>query len=226
MLHTPVVVANVVSHGEIIKEIDTAINILAQSLGIRVHAAPSSETESSRGEISLEGGLVAAILQTAKGKRLLSRSLQLLPPDHRWALLPAILARILQVDPSEQQEEDKTVEQKLIKTLLEFVNHTHQFLQDLQAQKLQGAVEGWQPPVSPDKFAHEFLANLRQCVKSVMVSFMEKSQLRQALLSSRARAEVMHIIVQVGDKVSDQVDDDAVADWVHLREAFMSMLDN
>ncbi len=62
-----------------------------------------------------------------------------------------------------------------------------------------------------------------------MVSFMEKAQLRLALLSSRSRAEVMHVVVQVGDSVCEELAiDDASSsiDWVQLREAFMSMLDN
>ena len=66
-------------------------------------------------------------------------------------------------------------------------------------------------------------------MKSVMVSFMERkrrSQLRQALLSSRSRAEVMHIVVQVGDKVSEEDMHGTDNDWVHIREAFMTMLDN
>lgn len=67
---------------EVLSDIDKAITALAQSLGIR---APVDEEKSGAlNEITLEGGLVAAILQTAKGKRLLSRSFELLPPDYRY----------------------------------------------------------------------------------------------------------------------------------------------
>ena len=141
-----------------------------------------------------------------------------------WALLPAILARILQVSPSGQQEEDTAIEQRLSKTLLEFINHTHQYLQDIVLQAAAGNASILQDG-GPKTFAIEFVAHLRQCVKSVMVSFMEKTQLRQALLSSRSRAEVMHIVVQVGDKVSEDMHG-TDNDWVHIREAFMTMLDN
>lgn len=256
LLHTPVVVANNLSRDEIIREIDKAISILAQSLGIRVithlpHQS-SASADASDGqhdpeesltataavapphhEISLEGGLVAAILQTAKGKRLLSRSFQLLSPDHRWALIPAILARILQVNPSDQQEEDKQVENKLIATLIGFIHHTHQYQKELQQREEMEmrsfAAAAWPPaqPIASMRFATEFLGNLRQSIKSVMVSFMDKAQLRQALLSSRSRAEVIHIIVQMGDKVCETLVEESLAqEWIRLREAFMSMLDN
>lgn len=45
------------------------------------------------------------------------------------------------------------------------------------------------------------LVHLRQCIKSVMVSQMETKQLRKALVSSRKRAEVMHIILRLGDQI-------------------------
>lgn len=69
------------------------------------------------------------------------------------------------------------------------------------------------------------LNNLRQCVKSVMVSQMEKSRLRIALVSARSRAEVMHVIVKIGDEVSEDADSVISTEWKQLREAFMSMLD-
>lgn len=47
------------------------------------------------------------------------------------------------------------------------------------------------------EFSVNLLKNLRQCVRTVMVAQMEKSRLREALLSSRYRAEVMHNIIQV-----------------------------
>jgi hypothetical protein len=70
------------------------------------------------------------------------------------------------------------------------------------------------------------LGHLRQCVKTVMVSQMEKSQLRNALKSSRKRAEVMNVILKLGDKVVECTDDSSrAADWSQLRDAFMLMLE-
>ena len=49
----------------------------------------------------------------------MSRSMNLLAPEHRWALLPAIAARILQTDPKGQSAEDTEVEARLLKTMLQ-----------------------------------------------------------------------------------------------------------
>ena len=77
-------------------------------------------------------------------------------------------------------------------------------------------------------FSQKLLVNLKTCLRSVMISQMEKSQLRKALLSSRARAEVLQNIVQVGDKVLVEVskgNSTEGSEWSQMREAFMAMLD-
>jgi hypothetical protein len=130
--------------------------------------------------------------------------------------MPVVLARLFQSNVSEQNEEEQAIEQKLIKTLVDFVQYSQKFQADQQVMS----------PNMPTNFTSTLLQNIRQCIKSVMVSRMEKSLLRQALLSSRARAEVMHVIVQVGDKVSQDVDPLAKADWAQMKEAFLSMLDS
>jgi len=217
LLQTPMVASNPIARAEIYTETDKAVALLSQSLGIR------STVNSS--EISLEGGLVAAILQTAKGKKLMSRSLALLPPEQRWALLPVILARIFQSDTSIHTDEDKEVEQILIKTLLEFIQYS-QKLQVEQLEQIKKACEENGQPITPAPFTPVLLGHLRQCVKSVMISQMEKNKLRQALTSSRIRAEIMHVIIQVGTKVSEDASTDGAADWTQMSEAFMSMLDD
>jgi len=55
---------------------------------------------------------------------------------------------------------------------------------------------------------------------------MEKSKLKNTLLSARSRAEVMHVIVQIGDKVAKDTDSSKSSEWVAIREAFMSLLDS
>jgi hypothetical protein len=82
------------------------------------------------------------------------------------------------------------------------------------------------PPGAVAVFSNVLLSNLRQCIKSVMVTQIEKSKLRQALISERTRAEVMHMVVQIGDKVRPSADARLAEEWVQTREAFMSMLDN
>ena len=79
------------------------------------------------------------------------------------------------------------------------------------------------PPLQ-DACAH-LLSLLRQCLKTVLVSQMEKAKLRASLIASRQRAEVMHVIVRTGDKLSSNMDKDLLTDWVQLRDAFMQMLE-
>lgn len=148
----------------------------------------------------------------------------------RWALLPVILAKILLSPPAVESAGPSTggapssaalealaVEQRLLKTIIEFLQYSYQYQIEQQLQVPPGAVA---------VFSNILLTNLRQCIKSVIVTQMEKSKLRQALISERTRAEVMHMVVQIGDKVSASADRRLAEEWVQTREAFMSMLDN
>ena len=85
MLLSPLIVGNPPARGEILQQIDRAVSLLSQSVGIRPAHEGLLRTQGpgSQPEISLEGGLVAAILQTAKGKKLMSRSINLLIPEQR-----------------------------------------------------------------------------------------------------------------------------------------------
>ena len=81
---SPLIAEDPAARNEILLQIDRAVSLLSQSVGIR--PAPEGLLRGSSGsgsEISLEGGLVAAILQTAKGKKLMSRSINLLVPEQR-----------------------------------------------------------------------------------------------------------------------------------------------
>ena len=53
---------------EIQKEIEAAVTLLSQSVGIRINPAQVAD-------FTLDGGHVSALLQTPKGKRLMSRCL-------------------------------------------------------------------------------------------------------------------------------------------------------
>ena len=90
LLLSPMVLQDPYARDQILLQIDSAVSLLSQSVGIR--ATPDGVHRGSGGlgtgtgagsEIALEGGLVAAILQTAKGKKLISRSINLLFPEHR-----------------------------------------------------------------------------------------------------------------------------------------------
>jgi len=51
----------------------------------------------------------------------MSRSIKLLVPEHRWVLVPAILAKLLQAQASVAVAEDARVETRLLKTILSFI---------------------------------------------------------------------------------------------------------
>jgi len=232
LLSSPLIASNPVAHSEIVREIESAVSLLSQAIGIRTMNSSSPQPSALLGggeeqDFSLDGGHVGAILQTTIGKKLMTRSLKLLTPPHRWALLPVILAKILLSPPaadptgtsssSSAANEALAVEQRLLRTIIEFLQYSYQYQIDQQRQVPPGAVA---------IFTNILLSNLRQCIKSVMVTQMEKSELRQALISDRTRAETMHMIVQIGDKVSVLADRRLSEEWVQTREAFMSMLDN
>lgn len=89
-----------------------------------------------------------------------------------------------------------------------------------------------QPPLSIPN-ALLLLDRIHQCVKNVVVSHSEQNLLRQSLLSNRPRAELMHVIAQLGDaiatlpEVSSNVESkSAVVEWESTRGAFMNMLES
>ena len=131
--------------------------------------------------------------------------------------MPVILARVLQSDPLEQSIDEQAVEKKLLHTLTLFIEHSHEY------QKNQQALVSSAGGIAP--FTSMLLGNLRLCVKSVMVSQMEKSRLRTTLKFSRDRAVVMNVIVQIGDEVAEQAAETISTEWAQMREAFMCMLD-
>ena len=130
-----------------------------------------------------------------------------------------ILARVLQSDPLEQSADEQVVEKKLLHTLTQFIEHSHEYQKYQQTLVAAAGATGFAP------FTSMLLGNLRLCVKSVMVSQMEKSRLRTTLKFSRDRAVVMNVIVQIGDEVSGQAAETVSTEWVQMREAFMCMLD-
>ena len=80
LLKSPVIYSNPAASAEIAKDIDAAVILLSQSIGIRT---ASAEQANVAAEVSLDGGHVGALLQTPKGKNLVGRSIKLLLPEHR-----------------------------------------------------------------------------------------------------------------------------------------------
>jgi len=239
LLSTPLVNSpnNAAIRAEIIREAESAVALVCRSVGLKEPPnASAGSTEflnkiqtNASSSVLLDGGLVAALLQTTKGKKLMRRSICFLQASQRWTLLPVLVARILQRDPVEQTKEDIAVEAKLLATIMDFILYEENCI----VNRL--AVGNSIPP-------SVLLVHLRQCIKSVMVSQMETQQLRKALVNSRKRAEVMQIILRLGDQIvatfcsdtddiaassSDTVIDvQRKADWFQLRDAFMLMIEN
>ena len=90
---TPMVASNPAVREEILQEARAAMTLLSKCLGVKVTepAVPiargldtsTPQTICQPATLILDGSLVAAVLQTAKGKRLMNRALALLSPDHR-----------------------------------------------------------------------------------------------------------------------------------------------
>lgn len=108
-------------------------------------------------------------------------------------------------------------EDALFKTLVEFLQFSYQY----QVEQQSIAPAGTTAP-----FTNILLMNMRQCVKSVLIVQMEKSQLRQILLQNRSLAEIMHLIVTIGDKIYAIADVKLSMEWQQTRDAFMSMLES
>lgn len=246
----PTIADNPIALEEIKREIESAINLLSQSLGIRTLAGTSphhfhngsGHTLSGASEYSLDGRHVSAILQTAIGKKLLIRGIKLLSPQHRWALIPIILARVLlpapttAVPPSssssavtaaeqQQQQEYQQVERKLLQTISEYLHHCYNQHRDLHAKIIPGVAAA---QLLANGYTKELVGHLRQCLKNIMITQMDKkAQLRESLLAEKTRAEVLYLVVQMGDQILTTWNDaQAKVEWVQTREAFMSLLES
>ncbi len=211
-------------------EVETAISLLSAAIGIIVKDDKSSGDKdasqslaegmtasvgSTQGEVELENALVAAILQSSKGKKLMSRSIKLLSPKHRWALVPAMITKVLQSDFKAHSEEDAKVENRLMITVNQFIAQTLEHQQFMVQERL--------PDYS--QFSTWLLNNLNNCLNATMSVSSEPKVFSAALMGSKARAEVAADIVKVGDKVSEVAEEDARSNWNNSRDKFLTMLD-
>jgi hypothetical protein len=131
LLNTPMIVSEPKARADILNEVSSALSLLSRSVGIlpphiTATAAPGAAVDSlapASSEVVLEGGLVAALLQTIKGKKLITRSMRHLTTTQRWALTPVILARTLQAVNAKSADgkssEEEVVEQRLMKVLVQ-----------------------------------------------------------------------------------------------------------
>lgn len=233
LLTSPLIQANPQAIEEIKQEIDIAVQVLSQSLGIRTIENESFLGMSTGASIQLDGRHIAAILQTTMGKKLLTRGLKLLSPQHRWTLIPIVLARILMTiatsaAPSSSSaaagavggvntsNEALEVEKKLLRTMIEYLQFTFKQYTEIRQNRVEITIS----------YANDLLNHLKQVLKNIMITQMEKNQLKESLLSEKTRAEIMHVIVSLGDHVSATADHQMVEEWRQTRDAFMSLLDS
>ncbi len=214
LLSQPVILGNAAVREELMKDMDRAIKLLSTSVGVNYNL-------SGYKEVLLEGGLVAAILQTTKGKKLMCRSIELLDDEQRWALTPVILTRVLLTDHNDQLKVDKEVEEHLLTIISRFIIEAY--------NRFETSSTRFELNVTKDTKA-KMIFHLWQCLRNVVVSQANGSLLQKALLSSRVRAEVMQNVVQTGDRIlgADECikHSEEGEKWKHVREAFMCMLDN
>jgi len=214
LLSQPVIINNATAREELTKHMDKAIKLLSTSMGVKPNLSKS-------GEVVLEGGLVAAILQTTKGKKLMCRSIELLDDEQLWALTPVILARVFLTDHGDQIKIDQEVEEHLLTIISRFIIKTCNSFEISSPRYEPAVIEGTN---------NKLLFHLWQCLRSVVVSQTERLLLQKALLSSKVRAEVMQNVIQTGDRILGSIEcrghGENCKNWRQMREAFMCMLDN
>ncbi len=148
-----------------------------------------------------------------------------------WALIPVILAKLLQSDPTLHTPDEASVEKLLVSVILEFLQFAHNYQRHQQqmhdSYTAANSSSNGELIRSFAMFSGELLVHLSQCIRSVIVSYsMDKQQLRVTLLSNRGRAEVVHTMVLMGDEVSAVSPQHPLAvEWTSRRETVMCMLD-
>lgn len=80
LLLNPLVVGSSLIRDEILLETSRCQVLLSKSVGVKISDHFTTPTSSG---LQIDGGLVAALLQTTKGKKLIKRSLPILPAEQR-----------------------------------------------------------------------------------------------------------------------------------------------
>jgi hypothetical protein len=232
---------DVYARSEILYEMDRAVANLAGALGLMIPNIDYSTTSAdmTTKEVSLDGDIVAVIMQSAKGKKLLSRSMNVLTPEHRWALIPVIIARLLLTDPSNQSQDEVETEEILLQSISMFIQFSQEY-QEVEQSKYSLIDSGTCAP-----FSLTLLKNLRQCIRGVVVAHIEKQALHGAVLTCRSRAALLNQIVELGDVLRDMIVESTEIqqgtegsdklrqavnlatcdDWVNTSEDFIAMLE-
>jgi hypothetical protein len=136
----------------------------------------------------------------------------------------------------------EAVEKRLLKTIIEYLQYSYQVYLNLQKQpSLSATIPEAKEGI--ESFCKELLSRLRQVLKNILITQLpydtssgagqgqgsHGQRLRDALLVERTRAEVVHVVVSLGNEILSQVariSGQTAEEWVQTRDAFMSFLDN
>jgi hypothetical protein len=146
----------------------------------------------------------------------------------------------------QQKETQASMEQQLLKMLIEFLQFSFQY--QVEQQKLQDSItnnhnlqiqqqqqhnnnninnnvqQQFQQLQQPALFTNIFLTNLRQCLKSLIITQMDKNKLKLSVSSDTTRSEILKIIVMMGSRVANVADKQLRDDWHQTLEAFITFL--
>jgi hypothetical protein len=167
-------------------------------------------------------------------------------------LVPVLIYKILQQPPGNQTPEEASVERTLLKTLSDFVKSAKihqeqvQHVHDMDAaMRMAHFHPGSVVSPTPAPFTLALLTHLHLALRSLLSApNMDRNFLRQSLLGCRPRAEValalflvfvryhvynlqvLHTIVQSGDRLSELAESKVREEWVSVRDTFMARLDD
>ena len=242
LLQVPAIWSTPEAREEVLGEVDNAVNLLAQSLGIRGLGLTSAD-------LAIDGALAAALLQSVKGKRLIARSFPLLPPEKKWLLVQPMLARVLQASSSSASPsaEESQADVSLCSALINFFSQARNHATNLR-QKDNDASDSAAAKKSEAFWfvlASQLLSHCRVTVKSVLVGFLGPNRellLKALQLTSEAgpgeagkvRLDVLRALLATGDKmlslllsapgVNIQEVEEKVQEWKQTKEALLSLL--
>ncbi|CAM9681435.1 unnamed protein product [Scytosiphon promiscuus] len=184
--------------------VDLAVSLGLQRSTILQQADGKPAPDASTLEASLDLGVLSTVLELAKGQKLLSRCLAMLPPNQRSALVPSVLALTLARAPAASLRNAPSEQAKADAVRAE----------EALASELKNILQS--PASLP-------LPILRRCVELVMTANRGRVGSLAAALGSVSRAEVLGAVLQKGGELSEAEGGEAAADWAALQGEFIAM---
>jgi hypothetical protein len=113
--------------------------------------------------------------------------------------------------------DDVKVEQRLLKTIIQFLLQSKEHQQFMVKERLPDA----------SQFSGWLLNNLTKCIASTVLAFEgndEQAILKDSLLTSKHRSEVFSMIISVSDAVSPMSDSSSKKSWSSAKNNFVNLL--